>query len=66
VDWGASEMACGAGWGVVEAGAAILDKGRDIWHIKFSLRKHFASIWPRYKQKLHLGQLEALFCKFWG
>ena len=58
-------MACGVGWVVVEAGAAVLDEGRDIWRINFSLRKHFASKWPRCKQKSHLGQLEALFCEFW-
>ena len=50
-------------WGVVEAGAAVEGEGGDIWCINFSLRKHFTSMWPRQEQKLHLGQLEALFCK---
>ena len=58
-------MACGVGWGVVEAGAAVLDEGRDIWRINFSLRKHLASMWPRREQKSHLGRLGALFCEFW-
>jgi hypothetical protein len=52
-------------WGVVEAGAAVEDEGRGIWHINFSLRKHLASMWPRREQKSHLGQLEALFCEVW-
>ena len=48
----------------MEAGAAVEGEGRDTWRINFSLRKHFASMWPRQEQKSHLGWLEALFCKF--
>ena len=58
-------MACGVGWGVVEAGAAVEDEGRDIWHISFFLRKHFTSIWPFHEQKSHLEPLEALFHDGW-
>ena len=62
------EADCGApgvDWGVVDAGAAEEDDREGIWHINFSLRKHLASMWPSHEQKLHLGQLEALFCDFW-
>ncbi len=52
-------------WGIVEAGEAVDNEGRAIWHISLSLRKHLASTWPRQEQKSHLGQFEALFCKFW-
>ena len=57
-------MACGVGWGVVEAGVAVEDEERDTWHINLSLRKHFASMWPRREQKSHLRWLDALFCEF--
>jgi hypothetical protein len=63
----AIEADCGApgvDWEVVDAGAAMEDDREGIWCINF-LRKHLASIWPRHEQKLHLGQLEALFYEFW-
>jgi hypothetical protein len=41
-------MAYVVDWGIMGAGAAVEDEGRDIWCIKVFLRKHLASIWPYF------------------